>query len=228
MKYIESGKYRKELEQAKQTLDLAQELNLDDSTELQNDFDIISARNRTHQAILNALGKRVHVVKEGGPEKAAAFVFNQDIVSGNGVIYVNETTLDNYSDAMHFAAHENMHLRSRFTHETFEKMFERLGKQNRDLLKEALGIHDKDGEFWLEGFNEAATIREHGKIENCAYNDDEVPVALRLEKLCQDKLHTSLIVAYSNREKDLFEQLLHELCDQLQIEKLKNSLSLAA
>src|SRR5690606_23745396 len=129
---------------------------------------------KVHRMIEQRTGITLECVTEGEPKNTAAFVPKTNILDGRKKAFIVQSTLKNPEQALHAGAHEAWHVKSRFTAIELEQ---ELSSEQLEKLQAELGIQELDQSFWLEGFNELATIQDIGKDSNCAYNEAEVPAA---------------------------------------------------
>lgn len=110
-------------------------------------------------------------------------------------------TVAGFQKTKQVANHEVGHLRT-----TQEVEFEAAGFGNEELanLNKALGLQIETREelarVLIEGFNEKKSQREVGVNDNCAYNDEEVPVAERIDRAVKETTRKSLRVAFGEQE----------------------------
>ncbi|MFC1647579.1 hypothetical protein ACFL10_01130 [Patescibacteria group bacterium] len=221
MKLIESNKFRKRGRGAEKILN--SNPNLDDDT--RKYLEIVKKQADTHRRIETASGLKLDVVQEGEPQNAAAFVEISAIKAGTRKANVVIKILNNPEQAMHAAKHEAMHIKSGITEIDLK---EELTTEQLDAIYNKLGINEKDSVFLVEGFNELATISDHGRDSNCGYNDQEVPVAQRLEKLSKDYTGLSLLEAYKSGNRELFFDLFRKLADAILLEQARAEILKAA
>lgn len=217
MKVIESEKFREVGKKSAEALRKNPELDHESKQFLK----VQEQRSDVHRMIEERAGIKLTVVEEGAPKNAAAFVEHSAINSGLRQAYITLGILGNPDQALHAAQHELMHVRSGLTGIDLNK---ELNPEQMEALTQELQISENDPTFWLEGFNELATITENGKDPNCGYNDQEVPAAEKLERLSMEMTGISLVAIYKQGNKELFFDKLRALCDALLIENIRANL----
>lgn len=184
-------------------------------------LEVQKRRSAVNDMIQSTVGMRFNAVVEGAPRHAAAFVSKANIQSGKYEGNIVASIYDRPRQALHAAKHEKMHIRSGLTEIDLK---EELNAEQLVALQHELGITEDDPTFWLEGFNELATISEDGKDPNCGYNDEEVPAAEKLERLSIRATGISLLPLYKQGNKQGFFDQLRTLCDALLIETIRANL----
>lgn len=217
MKVIESEKFREVGKKSAEILQGAPEL----VSEAREFFELQKRQSEVHKMIEERAGVKLTVVEEGAPKNAAAFVEHTAINSGLRQAYIVRGILGNPDQALHAAKHEVMHVRSGLTGIDLNQ---ELKSEQMAALTQKLQISEDDPTFWLEGFNELATITENGKDPNCGYNDQEVPAAEKLERLSMEMTGISLVAIYKQGNKELFFDKIRALCDALLIENIRANL----
>lgn len=217
MRAIESKKFREQGEQAAEILRLNPNLH----AESREALEVRKRQSEVHRMIESRADIKLTVVEEGAPPNAAAFVEHSAINGKLRQAYIVNGVLGNPDHALHAAKHEEMHIVSGFTAIELRK---ELNDDQLRILQQRLGIQNEDETFWLEGFNELATIEDSGRDPNCGYNDEEVPAAQKLETLCMESTGVSLLATYKMGDKQRFYDRLRMLCDALLIEELRGML----
>jgi hypothetical protein len=158
-------------------------------------------RANTLRRINGATGRHFHVVTDGGPSNAAAFVKH-----GDSTPYIMEHTLDDSNFARYAAIHEKNHL-SNGVRELDIRL--RLKYDHIKALERATGLQNLESIDLLEGFNDLQTIKEVGRNNKSGYLDEEVPAAERLEKLAAKLEVGSLLELFKQgKVEDIYERLL--------------------
>ncbi|MEZ4086896.1 MAG: hypothetical protein R3B71_00920 [Candidatus Gracilibacteria bacterium] len=217
MEVIRSADMRKYGQEIKDVIRQNPEMDAQSRRALEVQKDLVEV----HQMVERRTGHIINTVMHGGPKNAAAFVETSNIQSGKKEHNVDVHTLYDAEHALHAGMHEAWHVKSRFTAIELEK---ELHPEHLELLQQTLGIQEVDQIFWLEGFNELATIQDIGKDANCAYNAAEVPAAQKLELLCMQWTGESLLGSYRSADKQTFYNRLRKLCDLLMADQIRRQL----
>jgi hypothetical protein len=218
MRIIESEQFG---EQAEVAAEVLQEHGQNLEAEQKAVLEIKVRRGRVHKRLEGVLGGRIAVANDTQPHVGGF------ITTGARKIHIVEKFLDDGSLAEKIIHHEETHrehLSAGITAIDFKKRLR--GNAHRvigDYLQK-FG-HDIDSIDFIEGFTEASTARKHGKNEQCAYNQKEVPAVEVLEELCRKELGQSVVSAFEAGNSDLIFELLESAAGVLTV---KMQLGLAA
>lgn len=208
MKITNSAEYRKIDE--KVTSEYISQLRQDGAEKLAAYLETQKERSQIHRRIEQATGLKFEVVHSGIDSNIAAFV-----EAANDNNYVSEAILDDPTLALHAAKHEAEHRSNKI----FTLQLQQLDTEANAILCKTLGIAKLDETELIEGFNELSTFRKHGANGNSGYAGKEVPLAEKIERLVQEKLHVSLLEIFRSGDREKFVITLQQLATHLQLQK---------
>jgi hypothetical protein len=208
MKITNSAEYRKLSEEI--TSEKLSHFRREGADEFADYLETQRQRSQVHSHIEQATGLQFEVVRSGIDANVAAFV-----ETANDNNYITEAVLDDRTLALHAAKHEAEHR----SNKVFSISLNQLGEDETAILTATLGIEKLDDLELIEGFNELSTFRKHGANENSGYAGKEVPLAEKIEKLVQEKLHFSILEIFRSGNKEKFIITLQRLAVFLQLQK---------
>jgi hypothetical protein len=197
-KKIESHEYHRA---AKETAKTAKELGMEKELET----DVLLERSRVLRRIESATGIQFAVGRDPSQKSAAAW-----IETGTKKVYMAEDTLSNERMALHAAHHENEHRKNGF----FWEVWNSLDSIDAQTIQTFLG---KKTDL-VEGFNEMITMQKHGRNENVAYLQNDVPAAIKLEHLA-NQLGFSLKTFFAEGNLEMFVMGMERVAEHIRTRK---------
>ena len=132
--------------------------------------------------------------------------------------YIGEHMLnENNADfAVYAAQHEAKHLKSSIKSLDLDKL---CNERQKGVLRKLTGVSDLTSIDFMEGFNDLATIREHGKNDKSGYLEKEVPAAMKLEEKANKHLNLSLVELFDAGRKEHLVDKIRLLCELILLKK---------
>lgn len=197
MEVLSSEKYReKTLNAAEKLEECGGRLDEDERCRLE----ILAARGETHRKVEAVTGGKCRVfnVETSSEKKMAGFY--------DGNVHLNDGTLDDYKFALHVKRHEDMH------HKAMKSvdLLNVLNTAQIRKLGEAASVPGLENINLLEGFTELVTAKKYGADKKCAYTQNEVPVAQKLEDYVAGITGESLAGYFAGNRTDLFYYLVQK------------------